>query len=118
MPQRGFLLALPVGLLLLWSWRRRLLRGEPGLRRGSRALLWGALPLVHLHTFLFVSLLFAVWTVGGRPLAGGDPGARPRGAARRLGDLAGDRRLRACVARRLEPRLDDRGEANPSSSWR
>ena len=76
-PQRGFLLALPVGLLLLWSWRRRLLRDEgPELAPWVEGLLWGALPLVHLHSFLFVSVMFAAWTVGGgrwrdalRPLA-------------------------------------------------
>jgi len=65
-PQRGFLLALPVGLLLLWSWRRRLLRGEGrALAPWVEGVLWGALPLVHLHSFLFVSVVFAVWTVGG-----------------------------------------------------
>lgn len=65
-PQRGFLLALPIGLLLLWSWRRRLLRSEPGLAPWAEALLWGALPIVHLHSFLFVSFVFAAWTAGGR----------------------------------------------------
>ena len=64
-PQRGFLLALPAGLVLLWSWRRRLLRGETGLAPWIEGVAWGALPLVHLHTFLFVSLLAAVWGVGG-----------------------------------------------------
>jgi hypothetical protein len=64
-PQRGFLLALPAGLLLLWSWRRRLLRGEKALAPWVEGLLWGALPLVHLHSFLFVSVLFAAWTAGG-----------------------------------------------------
>ncbi len=67
-PQRGLLLALPVGLLLLWSWRRRLLRGEPGLPAWVEGLLWGALPLVHLHTFLLVSIVYAVWAIGGRRL--------------------------------------------------
>ena len=65
-PQRGFLLALPVGLLLLWSWRRRLLRGEPALAPWMEGVLWGALPLVHLHSFVFVSVVFAAWTAGGR----------------------------------------------------
>jgi hypothetical protein len=64
-PQRGFLLALPAGLLLLWSWRRRILRGETGLSPWVEGAVWGALPLVHLHTFLFVSLLAAVWATGG-----------------------------------------------------
>jgi hypothetical protein len=67
-PQRGLLLALPVGLLLLWSWRRRLLRGEPGLPAWVEGVLWGALPLVHLHTFLVVSILYATWALGGHRL--------------------------------------------------
>ncbi len=65
-PQRGLLLALPAGLLLLWSWRRLLLRGEPGLPSWVEGLVWGGLPLVHLHTFGFVSLLAAVWALGAR----------------------------------------------------
>lgn len=60
-PQRGFLYALPAGLLLLWSWRRRLLRGESGLPPLVEGLLWGAMPLFHIHSFLFVSVTFAVW---------------------------------------------------------
>jgi hypothetical protein len=65
-PQRGFLLALPAGLLLLWSWRRRFLRDEPGLPAWVEGIVWGAMPLVHLHTFLFVSILGGVWAVGFR----------------------------------------------------
>jgi hypothetical protein len=63
-PQRGLLLALPAGLLLLWSWRRRLLRGEPALPSWLEGTLWGVLPLVHLHSFLFVSLIGAAWSLG------------------------------------------------------
>jgi hypothetical protein len=63
-PQRGFLLALPVGLLLLWSWRAELLRGERApLPAWTTGLLWGALPLVHLHTFAFVSVMGGVWAI-------------------------------------------------------
>jgi len=72
-PQRGYLVALPAGLLLLWSWRRRLLRGEHGLPPWVEGLLWGVLPLVHLHTFLFVSLVVAVWAVGGGRLRAARP---------------------------------------------
>ncbi|HUL79627.1 MAG TPA: hypothetical protein VL691_20350 [Vicinamibacteria bacterium] len=64
-PQRGYLVALPVGLVLLCSWRRRLLHGERGLAPWVEGVLWGALPLVHLHTFLFVSLVAAMWALGG-----------------------------------------------------
>ena len=63
-PQRGYLLALPAGLVLLWSWRRRLLRGQTALAPWVEGVLWGGLPLVHLHTFLFVSLLAAAWAIG------------------------------------------------------
>ncbi len=62
--QRGFLFALPAGLLLLLSWRERILRRTgPGLPVWVEGLLWGLLPLFHLHTFLFVSVIFALWTV-------------------------------------------------------
>jgi hypothetical protein len=65
-PQRGFLFALPAGLLLLWSWRRRFLRGEAGLPPWVEGVLWGAMPLFHLHTFLFVSVVGALWAVSAR----------------------------------------------------
>lgn len=65
-PQRGFLYALPAGLLLLWSWRRRLLRGESGLPALVEGLLWGAMPLFHIHSFLFVSMTFAIWVAAQR----------------------------------------------------
>ena len=73
-PQRGFLLALPAGLLLLWHWRRRLLRAERGLHPWVEGAVWGALPLVHLHTFLFVSLLWLVWVLVGRRWREAAPG--------------------------------------------
>ena len=65
-PQRGFLYALPAGLLLLWSWRRRLLRRQEGLPSVVEGLLWGAMPLFHIHSFLFLSLILAVWAVAQR----------------------------------------------------
>ncbi len=67
-PQRGFLFALPVGLFLLWGWRRRLLQRQPGLPAWVEGLLWGALPLFHLHTFLFVTVVMALWAILGRRL--------------------------------------------------
>ena len=63
-PQRGFLYAFPAGLLLLWSGRESLLRGRSGLPPAVFGLLWGALPLFHVHTFLVVSLVLAVWALG------------------------------------------------------
>ena len=62
-PQRGLLYALPSGLALLWSWRERLLRSGRGLPDWVEGLLWGILPLFHLHTFLFVSVIYAVWAL-------------------------------------------------------
>jgi hypothetical protein len=62
-PQRGFLFALPVGLLLLWSFRERLLRERRGLPAWVEGILWGSLPLFHAHTFLVVSLLIAIWAL-------------------------------------------------------
>lgn len=65
--QRGFLFALPSGLLLLASWRRRLIAGEPALvPPWVEGLLWGTMPLFHIHTFLVVSLMFAVWAIATR----------------------------------------------------
>lgn len=66
-PQRGLLFALPAGLLLLASWRDRLLRGKSGgLPVWVEGLLWGAMPLFHLHTFLLLSLVFGLWAFAGR----------------------------------------------------
>jgi hypothetical protein len=72
-PQRGFLYALPAGLLLLWSWRRRLLRRESGLPALVEGLLWGAMPLFHIHSFLFVSVTFAIWVGAQRAFKAGLP---------------------------------------------
>ncbi len=63
-PQRGFLFALPAGLLLLWSAREKLLRERSGLPAAVAGLLWGALPLFHVHTFLVFSVVYAVWALG------------------------------------------------------
>jgi hypothetical protein len=67
-PQRGFLFALPAGLLLLWSWRRRLLRDLQGLPVWVEGVLWGVMPLFHLHTFLFLSIVVAVWALVSRKI--------------------------------------------------
>jgi hypothetical protein len=72
-PQRGFLFALPAGLLLLWSWRERLLRGSRGLPAWVEGALWGVMPLFHLHTFLFLSLIFTAWVAWSRRWAGAWP---------------------------------------------
>lgn len=62
--QRGFLFALPAGLLLLCSWKARWFPGEtpgPRLPRWGEWLLYASLPVFHFHTFLFLSVLLGVW---------------------------------------------------------
>jgi hypothetical protein len=62
--QRGFLFALPAGLALLASWRARFL-GEGSQRevlpRWGELLLYAAMPVFHLHTFIFLSLMLLGW---------------------------------------------------------
>jgi len=54
--QRGLLLALPAGLLLLDDWRARFVHGERGpLPTWSALLLYATMPLYNVHTFLFLS---------------------------------------------------------------
>lgn len=62
--QRGLLYALPAGLALLASWRARFLqpeRYEQRLPMWSEWLLYAAMPVFHLHTFLFLSFIAAAW---------------------------------------------------------
>ena len=63
--QRGLLFALPAGLALLCSWRSRWFAAGDGWRlsRPGELLLYASLPLFHLHTFLFLSLLLGAWFV-------------------------------------------------------
>jgi len=74
--QRAFLFAFPCGLFLLWSWRRRfVLRGQDATDSVSlerafplalEGLLWGTLPLFHVHAFIFLSAIWAIWVVSTR----------------------------------------------------
>ena len=62
--QRGLLFALPAGLLLLSSWRARYFAREKDawrLPRWGEVLLYASLPVFHFHTFLFLSIVLAVW---------------------------------------------------------
>ena len=61
--QRGLLFALPAGLLLLSSWRARFFGGpaEERLPRWGEWLLYAAMPVFHLHTFIALSLLLLAW---------------------------------------------------------
>jgi hypothetical protein len=65
--QRGLLYALPAGLMLLTSWRSRFLEPEKralSIPIGGEVLLYAAMPVFHLHSFLFLSLIAAWWFLG------------------------------------------------------
>lgn len=56
--QRGFLFALPAGLLLLTGWRDHFFRRERvQVRPAVQILLYAGMPLFSAHTFLFLSLI-------------------------------------------------------------
>jgi hypothetical protein len=69
--QRGLLYAIPAGLLLLCSWRARFFPDEknagekPPLPFWGEVLLYSTMPLFHLHTFLFLSMLLGCWLCTG-----------------------------------------------------
>jgi hypothetical protein len=70
--QRGLLYAIPAGVLLLAVWRAQWFRKEnepePAVRMPlwAQVLIYGTMPLFHLHTFLFLSALLACWLGLGR----------------------------------------------------
>ena len=71
-PQRGFLYAFPAGLLLLSHWKDVILGSKttahnpsntPILPFWAEVILYSTLPLFHAHTFLFLSLVLAFWSL-------------------------------------------------------
>ncbi len=68
--QRGFLFALPAGLLLLTSWRTRFFRDGGGWKMPlpGELLLYAAMPIFHLHTFLALSFVLGALLIA-RPAA-------------------------------------------------
>lgn len=64
--QRSLLYALPAGLALLISWRARFWNASKGLPVWIEVWLYSTMPLFHVHTFIFLSLLLAFWFVTGR----------------------------------------------------
>ena len=68
--QRGFLFALPAGLLLLTSWRTRFFRDGDSWKMPflGELLLYTAMPVFHLHTFLALSFVLGVLLIA-RPAA-------------------------------------------------
>ena len=72
--QRGLLYAIPAGLLLLLHWRRKYYpitpNETPGARRGLLPWwvewsLYATMPLFHVHTFLALSAVLAIWLLIG-----------------------------------------------------
>jgi hypothetical protein len=63
--QRSWLYALPAGLILLISWRRRLLKNEKGLPPWIEWCLYTTMPLFHIHTFIFLSAMLGIWALIG-----------------------------------------------------
>ena len=61
--QRSLLFAIPAGLVLLVGWRSRFLHHKPILPLGLEVLLYASMPVFHMHTFLYLSLLLGVWVV-------------------------------------------------------
>lgn len=62
--QRGLLFALPAGLLLLSSWRTRFFKADSDgwkLPFWGEVLLYASMPIFHLHTFLFLSIVLLAW---------------------------------------------------------
>jgi hypothetical protein len=56
--QRGFLFALPAGLFLLWAWWGDFF-GEVRSPLWLQGLLYGLMPLMQVHTFVFLSVALA-----------------------------------------------------------
>ncbi|MBV9657949.1 MAG: hypothetical protein JO295_07545 [Verrucomicrobia bacterium] len=75
--QRGFLFALPAGLVLLTNWRARLFANPDGSASAKmlpfwlEALLYIALPFFQLYAFLFASALLGWWLVFAPPAGRG-----------------------------------------------
>ena len=67
--QRGFLFALPAGLLLMSSWRTKFFRDGDGwkLPFWGELLLYAALPIFHVHTFIALSFMLAAFFIARTP---------------------------------------------------
>src|SRR5437899_6773193 len=69
--QRGFLYAIPAGLLLLWHWREKYFRAEQDRRRAGPLPFWvelslyASMPLFHVHTFMALSIALLCFFIAG-----------------------------------------------------
>jgi hypothetical protein len=65
--QRGLLYAIPAGLLLLTHWRQKYFLQKPLLPSWVEYLLYATMPLFHVHTFLFLSVILLFCFLFGEP---------------------------------------------------
>src|SRR5947207_2193055 len=70
--QRGFLYAIPAGLILLWHWREKYFRASQNRQSGPLPFwvelsLYASMPLFHLHTFMALSIVLVCLFVAGDP---------------------------------------------------
>ncbi len=65
--QRGLLLAIPAGLLLMRQWREEARSARRWLPVWVQVLFFGAMPLAHMHSAGFLVGLLAFWLVAGAP---------------------------------------------------
>ena len=63
--QRSLLYALPAGLVLLISWRARFWGKRGAIPLWIEIFLYATMPIFHVHTFIFLSLLLGIWFVTG-----------------------------------------------------
>jgi hypothetical protein len=62
--QRGLLYALPAGLLLLSAWREEYFANKRSLPFALQWLIYATMPLFHVHSFLFLSVILAGIFIG------------------------------------------------------
>src|SRR5213078_296562 len=70
--QRGFLYAIPAGLILLWHWREKYFRSGQDRQSGPLPFwvelsLYASMPLFHVHTFMALSIVLVCLFVAGDP---------------------------------------------------
>ena len=66
--QRGYLFAVPAGLLLLSSWRERFFNSQTSNNHSGlllplwvEVLFYSTMPIFHMHTFVYLTLLLGFW---------------------------------------------------------
>jgi len=62
-PQRAFLLAIPLGIFLLLTWYKRFILGKAVSRKRLilTGIIFGLMPIIHPHTTMILALTFLCW---------------------------------------------------------